>query len=222
MTGWWRPGLLIAGKNLAIDRHTGEALLVTAPFGAVGLWITPMAVGTDLPLLRQVGPGMFWVVVLLFGSLVALRNSAVDTPAQDGMLTLAGVPGAVRLLGTATASFVLLVGFELALLPVAVALFDPPWHGWAWMLVMLPVVALGLALLGTVAHSLLQSEAQRMTLGPLLTVPLSVPLLLGATQTSEAVALGRSPTPWLLLSVVVDLVLFLALLFVGHVLDGDR
>lgn len=222
MTGWRRPGLLVAGKSLAIDRRTGEALLVTAPFGAVALWITPMAVGTDLPLLRQVGPGMFWVVVLLFGSLVALRNSAVDTPAQDGMLTLAGVPGAVRMLGTATASFVLLIVFELALLPVAVALFDPPWQGWAWMLLMLPVVALGLALLGTVTHSLLHSVAQRMTLGPLMTVPLAVPLLLGATQTSEAAALGRSPVPWFLLTVVMDLALLLALLFVGRVLDGDR
>lgn len=220
MTGWWRPGLLIARKNLAVDRRTGEALLVTAPFGAVALWITPMAVGTDLPLLRQVGPGMFWVVVLLFGSLVALRNSAVDTPAQAGMLTLAGVPGAVRLLGTAAASFVLLVVFELALLPVAVALFDMPWQGWGWMLAMVPVVAAGLAVLGTVAHGLLYSEAQRMTIGPLLTVPLSVPLLLGATQTSEAVALGRSPAPWLTLTLLVVLVLFLALLFVGRVLDG--
>lgn len=220
MTGWWRPGLLIAGRDLVIDRRTGEALLVTAPFGAVALWLTPMAVGTDLPLLRQVGPGMFWVVVLLFGSLVALRNSTLETPAQAGMMTLAGVPAAVRMLGMVAASFVLLVVFELVLLPVAVALFDPPWKSVGWMFVMVPVVAAGLALLGTVAHGLLHSGAQRLTLGPLLTVPLSVPLLLGATQTSEAVALGRSPVPWLLLALVVDLVLVLALLFTGRVLDG--
>lgn len=220
MTGWWRPSLLIAEKSLAIDRQTGDALLVIAPFGAVALWVTPMAVGTDLPLLRQVGPGVFWLVVLLFGSLVALRNSAADTPAQIAMLDLAGVPGAVRMIGTAGASVVLLVAFELGLLPVAVALFDPPWQGWGWMIVLIPVIAIGLALLGTVAHSLLHSGVQRMTIGPLLTVPLSVPLLLGATQTSQAVALGRSPVPWLLLTVIVDLVLFLALLFVGRLLDG--
>lgn len=220
MTGWWRPALLIAGRNLAVDRHTGESLLVTAPFGAVALWITPMAVGTDLPVLRQVGPGMFWVVVLLFGSLVALRNSAVDTPAQAGMLTLAGVPGAVRLLGTAAASFGLLLVFELVLLPIAIALFDPPGTAWVWMLAMIPLVAGGLAILGTVAHGLLPTGSQRLTIGPLMSVPLSVPLLLGATQTVEAAALDRSPTAWLLLTVLVDLVLFLALLFVGRVLDG--
>lgn len=219
MMGWWRSGLLIAGRNLAVDRRTGEALLVTAPFGAVALWITPMAVGTDLPLLRQVGPGMFWVVVLLFGSLVALRSGAADTSAQAGMLTLAGVPGAVRLLGTAAAGLVFLVVFELLLLPVAIALFDLPRVAWAWMLLMVPLVAGGLALLGTVAHGLV-SGAHRVTIGPLMTVPLAVPLLLGATQTVEAAGLGRSPTAWLLLTVLVDLVLFLALLFVGRVLDG--
>lgn len=216
---WWRSGLLIAGRNLAVDRRTGEALLVTAPFGAVALWITPMAVGTDLPLLRQVGPGTFWVVVLLFGSLVALRGGAVDTPAQAGMLTLAGVPGAVRLLGTAAASLVLLVVFELLLLPVAIVLFDLPASAWAWMLLMVPLVAGGLALLGTVAHGLV-SGAQRVTIGPLMTVPLAVPLLLGATQTVETAGLGRSPTAWVLVTVLVDLVAFLALLFVGRVLDS--
>lgn len=218
MSGW-RSGLLIAGRNLAVDRRTGEALLVTAPFGAVALWITPMAVGTDLPLLRQVGPGTFWVVVLLFGSLVALRSGAVDTPAQAGMLTLAGVPGAVRLLGTAAASCVLLLVFELVLLPVAIALFDLPVVAWAWMLLMIPLVAGGLGLLGTVAHGLV-SGPQRVTIGPLMTVPLAVPLLLGATQTVEAAGLGRAPVGWLLLTVLVDLVLFLGLLFVGRVLDG--
>lgn len=219
MTSPWRTALLIAGKNLAIDRRTGEALLVTAPFGAVALWITPMSLGTDLPLLRQVGPGVYWLVVLLFGSLVALRSSAVDSPEQSSVLTLAGVPGVVRLLGTAGASFLLLVAFEVALLPVTVALFDPPWRGWWAVAAAVPLVAVGLALLGTVAHSVLQPTGFRMTLGPLLTVPLAVPLLLGATQTTEAVSLGRSPVPWLLLTILVDLVLFLALLFAGRVAD---
>lgn len=219
MTGSCRTGLLIAGRNLAADRRTGEALLVTAPFGAVALWITPMAVGTDLPLLRQIGPGMFWLVVLLFGSLVALRSGAVDTPAQSDMLTLSGVPEAVRLLGTAAASFALLIAFELILLPVAIVLFDLPVVAWTWMLLQLPLVASGLALLGTVAHGLI-SGAQRVTIGPLMTVPLAVPLLLGATQTVEAAGLGRFPAAWLLLTVLVNLVVFLALLFVGRVLDG--
>lgn len=211
--------LRITRKNLLLERRAGEALLVTAPFGAVALWITPVAVGTDTPLLRTLGPGMYWLVILLFGVLVTLRQSAVDLPPQAGLLVLAGVPGPVRLLAGALASALLLLVFELILAPVALVLYDPPLDGWPWLLAMLPAVAAGLALLGGIADALLQPLGMRMTLGPLLSVPLALPLLLGATQTLEAASVGRSPLPWFLLVLIVDLVLILAALFVGRVLE---
>jgi heme exporter protein B len=211
--------LRITRKNLLLERRAGEALLVTAPFGAVALWITPVAVGTDTPLLRTLGPGMYWLVILLFGVLVTLRQSAVDLPSQAGLLVLAGVPGPVRLFAGALASALLLLVFELMLAPVALVLYDPLLDGWPWVLAMLPAVAAGLALLGGIAEALLQPLGMRMTLGPLLSVPLALPLLLGATQTSEAASVGRSPLPWFLLVLIVDLVLILAALFVGRVLE---
>lgn len=215
----WRCAGLIAGRELTVERRMGEALLVTAPFGAVALVVTAMAVGADAPLLRQVGPGMYWVVVLLFGTLVTLRQSASEQPESARALTLAGVPLAVRLLGAAGASFALVVAFEMLLAPVAIGLFDPALRGWPWLLAMVPVVALGVALLGAVAQGLLDPTGVRMTLGPLLTVPLAVPLLLAATQTVEAAALDRSPVPWALLGVIVDLALVLAVVFVGSLME---
>lgn len=214
-------GLLIAGKNLSLERRAGEVLLVTAPFGAVAMWIVPMAVGTDIPLLRSLGPGVFWVVVLLFGVLVPLRQSTIESRSQAALLTLAGVPGAVRLLGGALASAALLVAFQALLVPVAVLLYDPPLWGWPWLLGLLPTMAVGLALFGAVADALLHPVGVRSTLGPLLVIPLSIPLLLGATQTMAAAAAGRSPLSWFLLVVLVDLVLFLAALLVGHVMESS-
>ena len=219
MTPMQQIVLRITRKNLLLERRAGEALLVTAPFGAVALWITPVAVGTDTPLLRTLGPGMYWLVILLFGVLVTLRQSAVDLPSQAGLLVLAGVPGPVRLFAGALASALLLLVFELMLAPVALVLYDPLLDGWPWVLAMLPAVAAGLALLGGIAEALLQPLGMRMTLGPLLSVPLALPLLLGATQTSEAASVGRSPLPWFLLVLIVDLVLILAALFVGRVLE---
>jgi heme exporter protein B len=213
--------LVVARKNLVIERRMGEALLVTAPVGAVALWVTPMGVGTDVPLLREVGPGMYWVVILLFGSLITLRQSVTDQAEASRALALAGVPAAARLLGAAAASFVLLLAFELMLAPVVVILFDPALRGWPWVLPMLPAMAAGIALLGAVAQGLLQPTGVRITLGPLLTVPLSVPLLLAATQSLEAAALGRSPALWLLLAVIVDLILVLAVLFVGRMMEDS-
>jgi heme exporter protein B len=205
-----RQALELARKDLLLETRTGEALLVTAPFGGVALLFVPLAIGTDVPLLRTLGFGIYWVVVLLFGVLVTLRQSAVDTPAQATLLRLTGAHPVVRLAGRAAASTLLLLLFELALLPVAVMVYDPPLESWPWLLAVLPMVAVGLAVLGTLAGALAQGLAGRTALGPLLVVPLALPLLLAATQIPDAVRHGRGAWSWLALLALVDLIAALA------------
>lgn len=193
-------------KDLRLEARAGEALLVVLPFAAVALMLVPLAVGADVPLLRQVGPGLYWVVVLVFGVLVTLRQSAVDGPAQRALLQLCGVDPVVRVLGGVVAGAALLLAVEVLLVPVAVALYDPDLSGWAWLVPVLPLVALGLAALGAVANGLSEGLAERLSIGPLLVVPLALPLLLAATQLLAGAGYGRSPWPWLLLVVTVDFV----------------
>lgn len=209
----------LARKDLRLEWRAGEALLVTVPFGAVGLLLVPLAVGSDVPLLRQVGPGVYWVVVVLFGVLVTLRHSAVDGPAQLAVLRLCGVHPAVRLAGRTVANTVLLLAFETLLAPVAVVLYDPDLAGWLWLVPVLPLVALGLALLGTVATALTQGLAGRTALGPLLAVPVALPLLLGATQVPDAARYGGAPVSWLLLMLTLDLAVAVALGLVARHLE---
>lgn len=198
--------LELAGKDLRMERRAGEALLVTAPFGAVGLLLAPLAVGVDTPLLRELGPALYWLVVMLFGVLVTVRASAVDGPAQLALLRLAGVGPRVRLAGRAVANGVLLLAFQLLLAPVAVVLYDPDLTGWPWLVPVFVLVAAGLAVLGALADALVGGLAGRTTLGPLLVAPLAVPLLVGATGVLTAAQYGRPPWPWLLLVATVDLV----------------
>lgn len=214
-----QQALELARKDLRLETRAGEALLVTAPFGAVALLLVPLAVGTDVPMLRSVGSGMYWVVVLLFGVLITLRQSAVDAPPQVELLRLTGIHPAVHLLGRAGANAVLLLAFELAVLPVAVIVYDPPLDNWPWLVPVLPLVAIGLAVLGTLAGALTQGLAGRTTLGPLLVVPLALPLLLAATQTAEATRYGRTPWNWLALLVLVDLVAALAVVLSARSLE---
>lgn len=217
--GPMRQVLELARKDLRLEVRAGEALLVTAPFGAVALLLVPVAVGTDIPLLRAVGPGMYWVVVLLFGVLVTLRQSAVDTPAQVALLRLTGLHPAVRLAGRGLANGALLLAFELVLLPVVIMLYDPPLAGWPWLLTVLPLVGVGLAVLGTLAGALAQGLAGRTALGPLLVVPLALPLLLSATQVGEATRYGRQPWAWLLLLTLVDVIAALAVVLSARHLE---
>lgn len=207
----WQQCRELARKDLRVEWRAGETLLVIAPFGALALLAVPLAVGANTPLLRQVGPGMYWVVVLLFGLMVTVRQSAVDGSAQRAMLRLVGVHPLVRLSGRILANVVLVLGFEVVLVPVVAVLYDPDPVGWVWLVPVLPMVAIGLAVLGTAANALSEGLAGRTALGPLLVMPVAVPLLLAASQVPQAVLYGRPPWPWLLLIAAVDLVAAAAL-----------
>ncbi len=211
--------LVLTGKDLRLERRAGEALLVVAPFGAVALLLAPLAVGVNTPLLAELGPALYWLVVLLFGVLVTLRASAIDGPAQRAMLALVGVSPRVRLAGRTLGNGVLLLGFELLLAPVAVLLYNPDLTGWPWLAPVFVLVAAGLAVLGAIADALAAGLAGRTTLGPLLTAPVAVPLLLGATGVLTAARYGRAPWPWLLLIATVDLVAALLAAWCAHYLE---
>ncbi len=210
MSGFWRQALAVAGRDLIGELRSGEVLLVTAPFGGVALLLIPMAIGTDRPLLARIGPGMYWVVVLLFGILVALRRSSAETAPQRDLLGLLGIDPAARFTGQGLANAALLALYATALAPVAVALYDPDLSGWWWMALVLPLTVGGVALLATVAGRLVTALDSGPTLVPLLVAPLAVPLLLGATQALEGLRLGESILGWLLLLAAVDLALAVA------------
>jgi heme exporter protein B len=218
-----RQALEVAAKDLRVEVRSGEALPVIVPFGAAALLLVPIAVGADLPLLRQAGWGMFWVVVLLFGTLVTVRGSAVDDPAQRDLLALLGVDPAARFAGQTLASALLLVAFQVLLAPVAVALYNPGVAGWWWLGPTVPLVAVGLAALGTLAGTLTAGLPARGTLAPLLVLPLSVPLLLAGTQVAAGAASGRNPMVWLLLLLATDLaVLAAGVLAAGSLEETSR
>lgn len=217
----WAQLLRIAHTDLRIEARAAEVLLVVVPAGAVPLVLLPLAIGTDLPLLRRIGPGFYWIVVLLFGLLVTQRSSVRHSPAQRALLLLCGVEPAVRALAHTLANALLLLGLEVVLLPAMVALYDPEPATWPWLAAAMPVIALGLAGLGTFASALSEGLSGQAALAPLLVLPLSVPLLLGATQVLEAVRYDRPPWPWLLLAATMDVVVLLAAVFSAGTLEDS-
>lgn len=206
MTGFWRQAYELARKDLRNEFRSGEVLMITIPFGAVAMMIVPLAVGTDAALLRTIGPGIYWSIVLLFGVLIAVRQSAAEGRSQRDLLALLGIDPAARYAGGAIANTLLLLVMEIVLAPVAVALYDIKLEGWLWLLPLVPLVAIGLGLLGTLAAGIAASIATT-TLVPLIVVPLSVPMVLAASQIVEGLQIGATIVGWFLLLVVMDLLL---------------
>jgi len=200
----------IARRDLLRERRAGEVLWVTLPFGAIALLLIPLAVGPDAPTLQAIGLGMFWVIVMLFGVLISIRQTNAETQPQRDAVALLGIDPAAVYLGRALASFSLLIVFEVVLAVVTVALYDVPLVGWIWMPLVMLLVGVGLSLLGTLAAGIVSTGRSATALVPLLVAPLSVPLLIAATQTFEALRLGRSSLMWALMMAATSLLLAVA------------
>ena len=200
----------IARRDLARERRSGEVLWVTLPFGAIALLLIPLAIGTDAPTLQRIGPGLFWTIVMLFGVLISIRQTNAETTAQRDQVALTGLDPAAIYLGRVTASFLLLLVFQAVLGVVTVVLYDVSLEGAFAFPFLIVIVGLGLALLGTLAANIVATGTNATALVPLLVAPLSIPLLIGATQTLEALRLGASSLTWTLLMIVTVLVLAVA------------
>jgi len=210
MISFQRQVRVIASRDLTRERRTGEVLWVTLPFGAIALLLVPLAIGTNAPMLQRIGPGLFWAVVMLFGVLISIRQTTSETLAQRDQLALTGLDPAAVYVGKATASFLFLLVFQAALGVVTVVLYDVRPKGWWLLPVTFVLVAAGLALLGTLAAGIVATGRNAAALVPLLVAPLSIPLLIGATQSLEALELGRSSLAWVLMMIVTVIALAIA------------
>jgi len=196
----------VVERDLRRERRRGDVVWVTIPFGAMALFLLPLAIGVDTQLLQRVGPGMYWVVVMLFGVLVSVGRASIETDAQRDAVSLLGLDPAAAYVGRSMSAAGLVLVYEIVVGVVAVVLYNIEVIGIPWLALTLVITAVGLGLLGSLAASLVSSSSAGSALVPLLVAPLSVPLLLGATQVYEGLRLGRSILSWMLLMVVVTLV----------------
>ncbi|MBT8197269.1 MAG: heme exporter protein CcmB [Acidimicrobiia bacterium] len=204
--GFWYQAREIARKDLIVEGRAGEALYITVPFGAVALMLIPLAVGTDKPLLATIGPGMYLAVSLLFGMLVAFRQTATDDASQRELLALLGTDPAAKFVGRAATSLLLMLVFSAVLVPVTILLYNPGRiEGWPWLILVIGLLASGLAMVGTLAGSVTAGLKTRSTLTPLLVAPLAMPMLLAAGQVLEALRDGSSILAWIVLLITTNL-----------------
>ena len=221
-SGFWRQAMAVARRDLERERHAGEVAWVTIPFGAIALLLVPLAVGINQDVLARIGTGMLFVVVMLFGVLTSIRRTNIETPAQRDAIALLGIDPVAEFAGKTVASAVVLLVFEVVMGAVAVALYGLDISGWWWMILVLPLTAIGLAELGTISGAIAASVQAGPALVPLLVTPLAIPLLLGATQTVEKLDPDGGNLSWLVLMAIVVLVLAIVGVLTARPLQETR
>jgi heme exporter protein B len=211
-----RDALLVAGKDLRIERRSRVALQQILPFGAIVVVLFAFALDADRTLLTSAAPGLFWAAVLLAALLAVGRSFAVEEAnrARDG-LRLSGLDGGAMFLGKAAAIAVELFLLEIVLGVTVIVLYDVDINGALILLCAAVAATIGLAATGTVYGVLAGGLRARETLVPLLVLPAVAPVMLGGTRAFEA-ALDNTPGdawPWVQL-----LCAFAVLIVAGGVL----
>ena len=89
-----REALLVAGKDLRIERRSRVALAQILPFGGIVVVMFAFALDADRTSLPVAAPGLFWTAVFLAAVLAIGRSFAVEEAnrARDG-LRLSGLDG---------------------------------------------------------------------------------------------------------------------------------
>jgi heme exporter protein B len=192
-----RDAILVAGKDLRIERRSRVALQQIVPFGGIVVVLFAFALDSDPTLLRQAAPGLFWAAVLLAVLLAVGRSFSIEEAnrARDG-LRLSGLDGGSIFLGKAAAVAVEMFLLEVIVGAAVVVLYDVSIRGVVILLCAAVAATVGLAATGTVYGVLAGGLRARETLVPLLLLPAVMPVMLGATRSFQAALQGTPSDAW--------------------------
>jgi heme exporter protein B len=188
----WRDALLVAGKDLRIERRSLVALNQVGPYALVVLLLFGFAFDQDQPLLAQAAPGLFWVAVLFSAILAVQRSFSVEAAdgAMDG-LRLSRLAPAGIFAGKVAAVAAQLLLLEVLLVAGIVVLFHSRLAGALLLVASALLATVGVAAAGVAFGALSMGLRARDTLLPLLLAPVLAPVVLAGTEAWRG-ALGLS------------------------------
>jgi len=192
-----RDVLLVAGKDLRIERRARVATNQVAPFALLVLVLFAFALDPDRGVLERATAGLFWVAVLLAAVLAVQRAFALE--AAEGVsdaLRLSGLEPAAVFLGKAAALAVELLALEALLLAGVAILYTADLSGPVLLAATCVAATVGVAAAGSLYGVLAAGLRVRDTLLPLLLLPVLAPVLIGSTRAFEAALAGTPGEGW--------------------------
>ena len=167
-----RDAWAIASKDLRIELRSRILTNQIAPYTLLILVLFGFALDADTQTLRDTGPGLFWVAVLLIALLAIQRAVKIedDDAAKERML-LTPVHSSSVFLGKAIALFIQLFVLEILLFFVMLALFDLSVEDPLLICVSAVLATIGVASSGTLYGVIAAGVGVRETLLPILLLP---------------------------------------------------
>lgn len=206
-----RVALLVAGKDLRIERRSRVLLWQVVPFGVMALVLSGLALGPDQAGHSSAAPGLFYLVVVLVALLMINRASSVEaTPGTRASVATLGLDPAGVFLGKTVALAVELWLTAIVLLAGSVLLLHTALHGTLEAVPSIVVTLGAIAGAGTLYGALTSGGNAAATLLPVLSLPAFAPLLIAGERSFNSALHGGALLQWWVI-MVVALAVYLAL-----------
>ena len=182
-----RAALVILGKDLRIELRAREAVPAMALFSVTAFVLFHFGLDRDR-LEGDVAAGVLWVTLLL-AAVLGVNRLFVAEREQGGLeaMLLAPIDRTAIYLAKAGALLVYLVALELVAVPAFGLLLLGPrlLEALPALVALLAVADLGLAAVGALVGALAAETRAREVIGPLLLLPLVVPIAIAGAQGTE-------------------------------------
>lgn len=221
-----RRALIVAWKDLLVERRSKNTLNALLFFSLLMLFVFQLALGPDRERLASVLPGLLWIGFILSGLLALGRTFLIEREHDcwEGLLLAPGDKSAIYL-GKLAGNLVVMLIVEAFVLALFVLFFNIDIGGaLPGLALVIALGTVGLAAVGTLFAAMTAHLRARELLFPVLFLPMEVPVLLGTVQATEALFLGEPLTAvshWLNLLLAADLIYLTAgILTFDFILEG--
>jgi len=189
--------LLLARKDLRIERRAKVALGQVAPLTLLIVVVFAFALDANAPLLEIGAGGLYWVAVLYGGTLLTQRAFEIETEGGNfDDFRMSPIKAHSLFLGKSLSLFIQICALELVLTPAVLLLYDVQVTDWLLLIAAGAAGAVAFSVCGVLWGVMAAGLRVRSTLLPLLLIPVLAPVLLAGSRAFET-ALGiRADAGW--------------------------
>ncbi len=220
---YWRAIAAIVRKDLLLEARGKEIVLAVTLFVLLMMFTFNFAFKPDNISGEVMTSGVLWFTFLFAGMLAFQRviTTEQENNCLDGLM-LCPYGRDVIFVAKLVSSFIFVLLVEAISLPIFTIVFNLSVFPLKLLLI-LPLATLGIAVVGTLLSVLSMNTRLREAMLPILLIPLAVPAVIGAVE-STSMAFNGDPwsdiQPWIWVLIIFDVVfLVVGVLTFEHVVE---
>ena len=213
---YWRKVMAITWKDALSELRTKEIVFSVLVFTLLVIVVFNFAFGSSQEVMNRVAPGILWVT-FTFAGVLSLNRSFIPEKEEGCLegLMICPVSRDAIYVGKMLSSLLFMLVIEAAALPIFALLFNLPVLSLQIVTITI-LTTIGFVAVGTLFSALAVNTKAREMVLPVLFLPIVVPLIIAAVQSSGLALSGESwgrLSSWLQLIAAFD-VIFIVVSFV--------